>query len=138
MEAPVVVGAAIVDRRGTTRVVLAAERSEPPHLAGCWEFPGGKVEVGETPEQACVRECREELGVEIELGARLGTDVAIGDGATVLRVWLATLAGGHPAALQHRQLRWLAASELGDLEWLAADLPLVAALRAHLVGTDPG
>ena len=132
----VVVGAAIVDRAGPAPRVLAAERAEPPELAGWWEFPGGKVEAGETPEQACVRECREELGVELALGARLGEDIVIGGGSAVLRVWLATLVAGEPVALEHRSLRWLAAGELAAVAWLPADLPLVAALADVLAGSD--
>ncbi|GAC1329435.1 MAG: NUDIX domain-containing protein [Mycobacteriales bacterium] len=134
--AAIVVGAAIVDRAGAEPRVLAAQRAEPPELAGWWEFPGGKVEDGETPEQACVRECREELGIEVALGERLGDDIEIGGGRAVLRVWLATLAAGEPVALEHRSLRWLAAGELTDVTWLPADLPLVAALGHLLRGSD--
>jgi len=135
MDAPVVVvGAAIIDRSGATARVLAAQRAEPPALAGWWEFPGGKVEPGESTEQALVRECREELGVEVALGKRLGADIAIGGGSAVLRVWVATLTDGEPVALEHRMLRWLAADQLDSVPWLPADLPLVAALRGLLVG----
>jgi len=135
MDAPVVVvGAAIIDRSGATARVLAARRAEPPALAGWWEFPGGKVEPGESTEQALVRECREELGVEVALGKRLGADIAIGGGSAVLRVWVATLTDGEPVALEHRMLRWLAADQLDSVPWLPADLPLVAALRGLLVG----
>ncbi len=124
----IIVGAAIVqgDR------VLAAQRAEPPELAGGWEFPGGKVEDGETEEQALVRECREELAVEIEVGERLGEDVVLHDGRWLLRVWAARLVTGMPTAVEHSALRWLSRDELSDVAWLPADRPLVEELRRLL------
>jgi mutator protein MutT len=128
----VIVGAAIV-RDGR---VLAARRSAPAALAGGWEFPGGKVEPGETEMQALVRECDEELGVLVVPGQRIGGDVRTATGA-VLRVWLAELAdpqGAQPRALQdHDELRWLDAHALAGVAWLPADWPLVHALADHLV-----
>lgn len=114
--------------------VLAAQRAEPRELAGGWEFPGGKVEPGEAAEDAVVRECREELSVEIELGERLGPDIRVGNGTAVLRVWTARIRSGTPMALEHKELRWLAAEELFDVPWLPADLPLVLALAQLLPG----
>lgn len=129
----VVVGAALLDAVGTR--VLGAQRAEPPQLAGCWELPGGKVEPGEDERQALVRECREELRVEVELGERLGTDLPIGDRGAVLRVWSARVVdGARPVAVEHRALRWLSAAELDDVEWLPADRPLLPALHALLGG----
>lgn len=122
-----IVGAAIL-RDGR---VLAAQRAQPSALAGGWEFPGGKVELGESDEIALLRECREELAVEIELDRRLGTDITV-NGSAVLRVWTARLVGGEPVAVEHADLRWLAREELTDVAWLPADLPLVADLR-HLL-----
>jgi 8-oxo-dGTP diphosphatase len=66
-----VVGAAVVDDLITPTVLLAGRRTEPPHLAGGWELPGGKVDPGETPLQALHREIAEELGVEVEVGREL-------------------------------------------------------------------
>ena len=134
--ADVIVGAAILDRQGR---VLAAQRAAPPELAGWWEFPGGKVEPGESDEDGLVRECREELGVDIRLGDRLGDDVGVGDAGAVLRIWLARVAdGGEPVCREHRALRWLSVDELHDVAWLPADLPLVAELAAVLGRTGPG
>ena len=121
-----VVGAALV-RTGPPRV-LAAQRGGPPHLAGLWEFPGGKVDAGETDEQALLRELREELGVDAELGGRLGGDLPIGTTA-VLRVWLATVVAGEPQLLDHLAHRWLTVDELDDVPWIPVDLPLVDLLR---------
>ena len=127
MERVGVVGAALL-RDGR---VLASRRTEPPRLAGLWEFPGGKVEPGESDVDALVRELREELHVEVSVGHRLGEDLPIGATA-VLRVYLCRLLDGEPALVDHDAHRWLAADELLDVPWIPVDLPLVEQLRAHL------
>ncbi|ROP31989.1 (deoxy)nucleoside triphosphate pyrophosphohydrolase [Couchioplanes caeruleus] len=125
----VIVAAAIVkDGR-----VLACERSAPAEVAGRWEFPGGKVEPGESDAQALARECVEELGVHVEVGARVGPDVSLAHGRAVLRVFAVTLRDGDvPRALEHTAMRWLAVDELGSVPWLPADKPIVAELPALL------
>jgi len=123
----IVVGAAIIDGDR----VLAAQRSEPPSLAGLWEFPGGKVDAGETDEAALVRECREELGVDVMLGARIGRDWPIGEHG-VLRVWLASIAAGELTAHEHAELRWLTIDELDDVPWIPADRVVVERLAGML------
>jgi len=127
----VVVGAALIDDNR----LLAAQRSEPPALAGFWELPGGKVDAGETDEVALVRECREELGVDIMLGARVGRDWSIGEYG-VLRVWLATVVSGDLAAHEHAALRWLKVDELHDVQWLPADVPIIERLDGILRARD--
>jgi 8-oxo-dGTP diphosphatase len=123
-EIRIIVGAAIIaDGR-----VLACERSEPAEVAGRWEFPGGKVEPGETEHDALVRECEEELGVTVEVGERVGQDVMLGHGRAVLKVYTARLVKGVPQLIEHAELRWLAAHELHTVPWLPADAPIVAAL----------
>jgi 8-oxo-dGTP diphosphatase len=122
----VVVGAALYDEAGR---VLAAQRSRPPALAGQWEFPGGKVEPGERETQALIRECREELGVEIELAARVGDDLPVQGGGGVLRVWHGRITAGLPEPREHQALRWLAPDELDEVPWLPADRPLITLLR---------
>jgi 8-oxo-dGTP diphosphatase len=120
-----VVGAAILDGDR----LLAARRREPPELAGGWELPGGKVDPGESDEQALVRECREELGVLIRLLDRVGGDWPMGTTA-MLRVWTAEVVDGTPQPLEdHSELRWLEPSQWYDVAWLAADLPVVRALE---------
>lgn len=124
----VVVAAVIVGAGGR---VLAAQRAQPPALMGGWEFPGGKVDPGEGEAEALVRECREELGVEIEVGARIGGDWPLSDGY-VMRAWLATLVSGTPEAREHLALRWLAPGEYYDVAWLRADLPVMEAAEKLL------
>jgi 8-oxo-dGTP diphosphatase len=125
----VVVGAAIV----AGGRVLACARSDQPQAAGRWEFPGGKVEPGEDDATALARECLEELGVRIDVGTRVGPDVPIGSGRAVLRVYTARLRGAdEPRLTEHQEMRWLAADELSDVEWLPADVPIAAALRTLL------
>src|SRR5262245_3025425 len=101
-------------------------------MAGRWEFPGGKVEAGESEEEALVRECREELAVEISLGDRIGGDVPLQHGRALLRVWLAELVSGAPKALEPASVRWLTADELDSVSWLPADAPIVAELAKLL------
>jgi 8-oxo-dGTP diphosphatase len=128
-----VVGAAVV--RGDE--VLVAQRGSGP-LAGLWEFPGGKVEPGEDHEAALVRECAEELGITVAPESFLGEvplDGAVAGGApgtSTLRVWSARLAAGEPVAHEHRELRWVRAADLEALDWIAADRPLLPAVRALL------
>lgn len=113
--------------------VLACERSAPPEVAGRWEFPGGKVEPGETDAQALARECAEELGVRVAVGDRVGPDVPLAHGRAVLRVFVVTLLhGDEPRALEHTAMRWLAADELDSVPWLPADRPIVAELPVLL------
>lgn len=127
----IVVGAAILDGRR----LLAARRTAPAALAGGWELPGGKVEPGEDDLTALVRECREELGVVIGPGARIGGDWPM-PGDAALRVWIATLLEGEPQALEdHSEVRWLEPAQWYDVAWLAADLPVVRALERELRGT---
>jgi 8-oxo-dGTP diphosphatase len=132
----VVVAAAIVDDLDVPRRLLSARRAQPVSLAGRWEFPGGKVEPGEDAVAALRRELREELGVEVELGAELtGPE----DGAWrlsvtyVMRLWIARVTVGEPQPLvEHDELRWLEAGDWLAVPWLDADVPIVRALDRHL------
>ncbi|SEC58292.1 (deoxy)nucleoside triphosphate pyrophosphohydrolase [Streptomyces sp. TLI_105] len=130
----VVVAGALYDRGR----LLAARRSAPVELAGRWELPGGKLEPGERPEEALVRELREELGVEVEPGERLPGEWPLKPGY-VLRVWTARLLSGEPRPLEdHDELRWLSRGELDSVDWLDQDRPAVAeaALRLPAAPAD--
>ena len=127
---PRVIVAAVIVHDGR---VLACERAAPPEVAGRWEFPGGKVEPGESDAQALARECAEELGVRVAVGGRIGPDVPLAHGRAVLRVFTVTLLDGdEPRALEHTAMRWLAADELDSVPWLPADRPIVAELPVLL------
>ena len=127
-----VVGAAIL-RDGR---VLAARRTSPAEAAGRWEFPGGKVEPGETPEAALVREVVEELGCRVEVTGWLAGEVPIGRSHT-LAVALVRLVDGEPDPVEHDVVRWLGAAELGDVDWLEADRPFLPELRDTLTTLTP-
>lgn len=119
-----VVGAAIV-RDGR---VLAARRTFPAAAAGRWELPGGKVEPGETPEAALVREIAEELGCTIVVTGWLPGEVRISD-RHVLSIALAEVVDGEPVPHEHDEVRWLAADDLASVDWLEPDRPFLEHLR---------
>lgn len=119
-----VVGAVIVH----DGLVLCAQR-DTGALAGLWEFPGGKVEDGESQSDALAREIEEELGCRIRVGAPVITVRHAYDFATVtLTTYRCELLAGTPAATEHRELRWLPPSELGGLEWAPLDIATVRLL----------
>ncbi len=130
-----IVGGAIVDSLSYPTRLLVARRSAPELLAGMWEFPGGKVEPGESCSDALRRELLEELGVSVTLGSELEGPLAQGwplaDGAA-MRVWPAEIVQGEPAPLEdHDELLWFgrdSLSELLALPWIPVDLPIVRAL----------
>ena len=109
---------------------LACLRPQGKHLAGLWEFPGGKVDTGESPEGALVREIREELGVEATVGRALEPVVCRYDRGTIrLLPFLCSISGGPPQAIEHEQLLWCAPEDFSSLAWAEADLPILDQLR---------
>lgn len=126
--APLEVVAAVI-RRGDGRVLLAQRLPGGPH-GGLWEFPGGKVEAGESPEAALRREIREELGVEVEVG---GTLLAVDHDYPHVRIRLSayscTLVDGVPRPLHCQDFAWALPEEFGSYPMPAADLPVAAAVR---------
>ena len=135
-----VVAAAIVDDLDHPTRLLAARRTEPPALAGGWEFPGGKVDPGESPLDALHRELHEEIGVHVRLGEKLPAPEA--DGLWPLgeryrmHVWLAVVTEGDPLPIEdHDALQWLDRGDLYAVGWLPADLPIVRALERLMVGS---
>jgi 8-oxo-dGTP diphosphatase len=133
-ESLIVVAAAIVaSERTTGRRLLVAQRSYPPGLAGRWELPGGKVEPGESEPAALARECREELGVDIEVGVRVGDDVPTVGVTGTLRVYWARILTGVPVATEHAALRWLIGDELPDVDWVSpGDREIAQTIRNSL------
>ena len=137
MEKRLVVGALIVDEVEQPSRVLAARRSTPP--AGQWEFPGGKTEVGESPEVALAREIREELSLTIRVVRRL--DPATGgrwpiSASLEMELWWCT-AGDEPLlGDSHDLLRWVDASTLGDVDWLPSDRAALPLIARSLSGQD--
>ncbi|WEH35652.1 (deoxy)nucleoside triphosphate pyrophosphohydrolase [Streptomyces sp. AM 4-1-1] len=129
----VVVAGAVCDQGR----LLAARRSAPPELAGRWELPGGKVEPGESAEQALVRELREELGVETEPVGRISGEWPLKPGY-VLQVWTVRLVSGVPRPLEdHDELRWLGPAETDQVDWLDQDRPAVAEAVRRLTASAP-
>lgn len=106
---------------------LVAQRSRPEELAGKWEFPGGKIEAGEGPEDALARELMEELGMDVVIGDRV-LGPADGDwpisAELVLRVFQCTATTDAEAGDDHLAVQWVDADALVDLDWVPADRPI--------------
>ena len=120
---------AIIYRNGK---ILAAQRAEGHHLAGQWEFPGGKVDEGETEEACIVREIREELGIEVRPTRRLGESHHDYSDRTIRLIpFVCDLVNGEPKAGEHRAITWLGPDELPSVPWCDADLPIVKQLSAE-------
>lgn len=120
-----VVAAVIVHDGPDGARVLACRRTRPPALAGRWEFPGGKVESGETDTVALHREIAEELRIGIHLHGPLGPDLPMVGGDGRWQPYVATIAAGEPELVDHDQMRWLGADELDDVRWLTSDVPVL-------------
>lgn len=122
-----VVAAVLFDQQGR---VLLAERPAGRHLAGWWEFPGGKVGAGESDAVALVRELREELGIEALPERELLTVChSYSDRAVQLVFWRVGSFAGEPDGLEGQRLKWVSIDALADERLLEADRPLVAALQ---------
>jgi 8-oxo-dGTP diphosphatase len=106
---------------------LACLRPAGKHLGGCWEFPGGKVDFGETPESALVRELAEELGVLVEVERALSPVIwDYGDRVIRLLPFRCRLVQGEPRAIEHEALLWVSAVNYDSLSWAEADQPILA------------
>jgi len=106
--------------------------TEGKHLGGLWEFPGGKVDPGEFPTAALIRELREELGIEVAVGAALAAVVWSYDrGEIRLLPYFCTMRDDQtPRAIEHEELLWCAPENFGSLPWAAADLPVLDQILA--------
>lgn len=121
--------AAVIEHEG---MFLACRRRPDKAAGGKWEFPGGKIEPGETNEAALVREIQEELGTAIDVVGPLRTDdTTVGNNIIRLVCLRARLQGDVPShSSDHDELRWVSPSDLSGLDWAAPDLPAVAELVA--------
>ena len=127
-----VVAAIICDDMETPSKIFATARGYG-EFQGQWEFPGGKIEVGETPENALVREIREELDTDIEVGERIYT-IEYDYPAFHLSMdcFLAKVRKGKLVLKEAEAARWLTKSELYDVQWLPADLSLIEVLETRM------
>jgi 8-oxo-dGTP diphosphatase len=124
-----VAAAALVDPDGR---VLIAQRPEGKSMAGLWEFPGGKVNEGETPEFALMRELEEELGIETRPTCYLPIGFAshtYDDFHLLMPLFMCRAWKNVPRAREHTALKWVRISDLGQYPMPAADLPLIESLR---------
>lgn len=125
-----VVGAVIVDQGR----VLCAQRSAGA-LAGLWEFPGGKIEPGETARDALQREIAEELGCAVEVGDGLErTTCEYAFGTVTLTTFYCEIVKGTPQSTEHAEIRWCTPDEMAALSWARSDISTVAKIQSSLPG----
>ncbi|WP_303968932.1 (deoxy)nucleoside triphosphate pyrophosphohydrolase [Sporosarcina ureae] len=121
-----VVGAVIENAQGE---LLAALRSPEMTLPNYWEFPGGKIETGETCQEALRREIQEELGCVITVGEAVEDTTYEYEKVIVrLETFMASIVEGKPVAAEHAELRWVVRDQLHMLEWAPADIPAIEKL----------
>lgn len=121
--------AAVIMKEGR---VFATQRGYGEFKDG-WEFPGGKVEVGESPEEALLREIREELEVEVNVGDLIDTiEYDYPAFHLSMKCYACTIAGGSPHLLEHEAARWLSADQLDSVAWLPADITLIPKIAGLL------
>jgi 8-oxo-dGTP diphosphatase len=124
-----VVAAALLNESGR---VLVQRRPAGGEMAGLWEFPGGKVEAGETPEEALVRELREELSIDVDVAALKAScfaSVPRKDKQMVMLLYTCDKWTGTPSPIVASEVRWVRPKDLQGLEMPAADLPLIPLLE---------
>lgn len=128
MRIQLVVACALVD---ADRRVLIAQRPQGKQMAGLWEFPGGKIEDGETPETALIRELQEELGVETQTACLAPLSFASHTYESfhlLMPLYVCRKWSGTPQMLEHQALKWVRPQMLRDYDMPEADLPLIAPL----------
>ena len=127
------VAAAVIVENGR---VFATQRGYGPYK-DWWEFPGGKIEAGETPEEALSREIREELDTEIRVGGLLAeVEYDYPEFHLSMKCYVADMLSGEPLLKEHEAARWLSARELEEVQWLPADLAVVEKLKNVLTDQE--
>jgi 8-oxo-dGTP diphosphatase len=127
------VTAAILEHNGK---ILVAQRKASDRLSGMWEFPGGKVEKGETPEECLKRELHEEFGIEVSVGHFVAESIYHYDHISIRLIgYAATLQGGRLEPTVHDEYRWVTIPELDRYEFAPADVPFVRMLKGADVQT---
>ena len=121
------VTAAILENEGK---IIIAQRKSSDHLSGKWEFPGGKIEHGETPEKCLARELKEEFDINVTVGAFLGSNVHHYDHISIeLMAYRASWIAGAISMNDHKAYSWVTVDQLADFEFAPADIPFVDMLR---------
>ena len=114
--------------------VFATQRGYGEFKDG-WEFPGGKIEPGESPEDALRREIREELEVEVNIGDLIDTiEYDYPAFHLSMKCFACTIAGGSPHLLEHEAAKWLTSTQLGSVDWLPADVTLIPKIEKMVEG----
>ena len=110
---------------------MSARRKPGSHLEGFWEFPGGKVEPGENPEECLARELSEEFGIDAQIGLYVGESIfSYGTKTIQLLAFIITEFTGDLQLIDHDAIQWTLPEELDEIKWAPADIPLVAQYRA--------
>lgn len=127
-----VVAAVICDTMETKEKIFATQRGYG-EFQGQWEFPGGKIEPGETAEQALIREIREELDTEIRVGKLIDTvEYDYPDYHLTMQCFWAEVVSGHLILKEHEAAKWLTRETLDSVRWLPADLGLIQKLKGMM------
>lgn len=121
-----VIAAIIIDNNK----ILIGQRGKNEKLAGKWEFPGGKIELGETPQECLKREIKEELKVDIAIGNYFGESIyTYLNGKIKLIAYFATILSGDIKLSVHDKVEWITISEIDEYEFAPADIPFIEKLK---------